>query len=267
MTFFKKTYIMIWTMLAIQNITITESNNNSIQKYIPTIHNAQHEVSEFSKIIASCIGAAILYGISQDQITYRFCPEYFDQGFHKKNSFSWPSYHKDKPLYQQLSDLDLRIGKKLLQENPNNPTLRATVWGIIASWPQGLLLGIPLALACRFGSWPQLSYTKILKPLAYSMLAIGSGSLLAGFLTNYSMTQEPTRDKYGNITAKFNIGIYKPTIEIPASNIQDVTDMKRFIVDGAAHTTAYTIAPMATLGLIYHILKMRYDLSQDISNN
>jgi len=41
--------------------------------------------NEYFKIIGLSVGAAVTYGIVNDSITTRICPEYFTQGFHRKS--------------------------------------------------------------------------------------------------------------------------------------------------------------------------------------
>lgn len=77
-----------------------------------------------ARIIALCMGAAIVYGVLHDQVTARICPEYFTIGH--------------PPLVATES-----------------PTLLGLAWGVAATWWVGLILGLALAAAARAGRWPK----------------------------------------------------------------------------------------------------------------
>jgi hypothetical protein len=111
-------------------------------------------VIESLKILAMCIFAAVLYGISHDQITARVCLEYFTV-FHP-------------PVFATQS-----------------PTLLGLGWGIIATWWVGAFLGILLAIAARAGSKPKLSATTVCKPVGKLLFVMAGGALLAGSLGFY----------------------------------------------------------------------------------
>lgn len=106
---------------------------------------------ELFKIVGLCVVVAVLYGIAHDQVTARVCVEYFT------------------------------IGHPTVIHS-TSPTLLALVWGVIATWWFGLLLGLPLAVVARVGSLPKLGVTHVVKPLAILMLVIASCSLVAGCL-------------------------------------------------------------------------------------
>jgi len=181
------------------------------------------ESAECGKIIATCIAAATLYGIAQDQITYRYCPEYFTKGFHKDMMDSW----------QGVFGLDR--AKKLFDNNPDNPTLRATIWGVVASWWMGALIGIPVTIACRVGPWPKINYKDIIKPLVCTLGLTGTSALIAG-----------TQAKLGCRKLRY----------------EDVQDSAGFYKNLIAHNTAYIVGPVWSMGLIAYILRTRYELSQ-----
>lgn len=101
------------------------------------------------KIVALCIASAIVYGLVHDQITARVCIEYFTIGH--------------PPVFSTES-----------------PTLLALGWGIIATWWCGLILGVPLALIARLGSWPKLSAADFRKPIAIQLVCMGVVAVIAG---------------------------------------------------------------------------------------
>jgi hypothetical protein len=104
-----------------------------------------------SRIIALCVVAAIVYGVIHDQITARLCVEYFTVGH--------------PPLF-----------------GTHDPTLLGLGWGIIATWWVGLILGIALAFAARFGRRPRRSVDSLVRPVVQLMLALGALAACAGAL-------------------------------------------------------------------------------------
>lgn len=102
-------------------------------------------------IIVVSILAAVVYGVIHDQITARVCVEYFTIGH--------------PPLFKfETSD----------------PTLLAIGWGIVATWWVGLLLGIPLATASRFGKRDKVVVRQLYRPLAIVMASAAGCALLSG---------------------------------------------------------------------------------------
>ncbi len=85
-------------------------------------------------IILMCVFTCVLYGLIHDQVTVRICLEYFTIGH--------------PPVFPT-----------------QDPTLLGLGWGVIATWWVGVLLGIPLACAARFGRWPKLEPSWFVWPL------------------------------------------------------------------------------------------------------
>ena len=108
------------------------------------------EIVETLKIIGVCVLAAAAYGIGHDLITTRVCLEYFTV-FHPP-----------------------------ILNHTQSPTLLALGWGLIASWWVGLLLGIPRALASRFGNRPKLLVSDLGPWIRTLLLVMASCALLAG---------------------------------------------------------------------------------------
>jgi hypothetical protein len=106
---------------------------------------------ESLKICFVSICAAILYGVTHDQITARVCLEYFTV-FHP-------------PIFETQS-----------------PTLLAFGWGVIATWWMGAFLGVLLAIAARVGSRPKLSAVDLFKPVGKLLGVMAGFASLAGFL-------------------------------------------------------------------------------------
>lgn len=101
------------------------------------------------RIVVMSIGASVLYGILHDQVTAHLCIEYFTL-FHQRGIAS------------------------------DSPVLQGLVWGVIATWWVGLLLGVPLALAARSGSWPPLTPRDLVRPIGCLLLAMALCAAIAG---------------------------------------------------------------------------------------
>jgi H+/Cl- antiporter ClcA len=106
---------------------------------------------ESLKIILLCILAAVVFGILQDQVTARVCVEYFTIG------------------HPPIFDTD-------------SPTTLAFVWGIVATWWVGLILGIPGALVSRVGPWPKFTARRLVRPICCLMVVMACASLIAGVI-------------------------------------------------------------------------------------
>ncbi len=115
------------------------------------------------QIIALSILAAILYGILHDQVTARVCIEYFTIGH--------------PPVLPEALQTSMNL---------------AVVWGILATWWMGLILGIPLALAADAGSRPRLGPRDLLRPIAMLLLSMALLSLIAG-LVGYGLASTGDR--------------------------------------------------------------------------
>jgi len=106
---------------------------------------------EALKIAATCIIAAILYGIVHDQVTARVCLEYFTI-FHP-------------PIF-----------------NTESPTLLGIGWGVITTWWVGALFAIPMILAARAGARPRLRASQLLPSIAALLGIMAACAMLFGFL-------------------------------------------------------------------------------------
>ncbi len=101
------------------------------------------------RIVLLCVLAAVVYGITQDQVTARVCVEYFTIGH--------------PPLFETSS-----------------PTLLAIGWGTVATWWVGLPLGLILAVAARAGREPRRSARDLVRPIACLLMVVGTSAMLAG---------------------------------------------------------------------------------------
>lgn len=117
------------------------------------------------KIILLCIAAAILYGIAHDLVTAHICVEYFSE-FHPH------------------------------VVNSNSPIVLALVWGILATWWVGLILGVFLAIAARAGSRPKRDVRSLVRPIIILFVVCLAVATLAG-ATGYALGTRGIRVLYG----------------------------------------------------------------------
>lgn len=103
-------------------------------------------------IIGLAIFASVTYGIVHDQVTARICVEYFT------------------------------IGHISVFGGIQDPTLLGLVWGVLATWWVGLMLGIPLAFVSQAGSMIRKSARELIIPLATLMAGSGCLAALAGIV-------------------------------------------------------------------------------------
>ena len=106
---------------------------------------------EALKIAATCVIAAVLYGIIHDQFTARICIEYFTV-FHP-------------PIFQTQS-----------------PTLLGIGWGFLATWWVGVFFAVPMILAARADSKPALRASELLRPIASLLAVMAAIALLFGMI-------------------------------------------------------------------------------------
>lgn len=100
------------------------------------------------KIVLASTLAAVFYGVVHDQLTARFCLEYFTIG------------HPHLPV-------------------PQNATMLGLAWGVLATWWVGLGLGVLLALAARAGNLPKLELRDLRTPLVVLLVALFALALMA----------------------------------------------------------------------------------------
>jgi hypothetical protein len=112
---------------------------------------------EALKIAATCILAAVFYGIVHDQFTARICIEYF-------TLFHPPIFHTQ------------------------SPTLLGIGWGVVATWWVGAFFSVPMILAARAGSRPPLGASELLPPIASLLVFMAASAVLSG-LTGYFLAR------------------------------------------------------------------------------
>ena len=170
------------------------------------------EVSHVAGITALGVLGAISYGIAHDQVTARICVEYFTIGH-----------------------------PNLLGVDPHraSPTVQALLWGVIATWWVGLLLGAPAALLSRLGRWPRLSARDLLRPLGILLATMAVISACSGIL-GYTLAAE---------------GVIWLTPRLADQLPPD--RHARFLADGWAHGAAYLVGALGGLTLWGWILVTR----------
>lgn len=112
---------------------------------------------ESLRIVAACTLAAVGYGILHDLVTAHVCVEYFTE------------WHP-----QVVSS--------------RSPVVLALVWGVVATWWVGALLGVLLATVARAGSRsPKLTLSQLARPIAYVLVITGVAALVLGLLGYWSV--------------------------------------------------------------------------------
>jgi hypothetical protein len=141
-------------------------------------------------VLGVSIGTAVLYGVCHDQVTARVCVEYFTVGYPRVIA-------------------------------SESPTALAFVWGVLATWWVGVLLGFPLALAATVGGLPRVTPRDLLRPVAVLLGVMAVCALLAGVV---------------GYTAALRGGVWlMPPLadEVPAAR------HARFLADLWAHNASY----------------------------
>jgi hypothetical protein len=105
-------------------------------------------------ILRVCL-ALIGYGMLQDQVSARLCPEYFTIG------------------HPPISGISA-------------PTLLGIAWGLLGGLPGGILLGTALALAMRSGPRPPLAFAAVRRPILLLLAGMALGTLISGLSAWYN---------------------------------------------------------------------------------
>ncbi len=95
--------------------------------------------------------ACITYGVIHDQVTARICIAYFT------------------------------IGHPTVIPT-NDPTVLGIVWGVIATWWVGVLLGVLLAITALAGKQPPRRVGTLIRPIAKLCVATAILAILAGLV-------------------------------------------------------------------------------------
>ncbi len=103
------------------------------------------------KIVGLSVALAVCYGLIQDQITIRICPEYFTV------------WHPN-PL------------------GIHNITLLALYWGVAATWWVGLILGVIIGAMASEGGMPPASFREVRRRFVALMFVAAICTVTAGFV-------------------------------------------------------------------------------------
>lgn len=159
------------------------------------------------------VACAIGYGLVHDQITAHLCVEYF--------SIAHP----------RVIDSE-------------SPIMLALVWGVLATWWVGVILGVPLAAAARAGSWPKLEPSNLVHPILVLLGVMGLSAAIGGFVVS---------GVEGDNLAYFAPAMAK---RIPVEKHQ------LFFAVWAAHSISYATGFLGGLALTGFTLFRRWRLSR-----
>lgn len=154
------------------------------------------------------MAAAVLYGVVHDQITARVCVAYFTIG------------------HPRLIATD-------------SPTLLGIFWGIVATWWAGLGCGTCAAIASQAGSRPPLGPGRLLRPIAFLLLAMAVAALLTA-LAGHELAAH---------------GIIQLTE--PLASRVPLSQHTAFLTAGAAHLASYASGLLGSLLLCGWIWRAR----------
>ncbi|MBB01155.1 MAG: hypothetical protein CMJ47_00755 [Planctomyces sp.] len=165
-------------------------------------------------IVALSIVACVFFGIVHDQITARICVEYFT------------------------------IGHPVIVPT-RNPTTLAFLWGVIATWWVGAILGGLLAIASRFGKRPKLSAKSLVRPILRLLCVVAMFAVLAGIA--------------GYIAALNN---WVWLVGDLADRVPDQSHVP-FLVNMWVHSASYFAAFVGGITLIAMVWRSRRDLPHE----
>jgi hypothetical protein len=148
------------------------------------------------------------YAMLQDQISARLCPEYFTIGH---------------PPIPGLAD----------------PTLLGLAWGFLGGFPGGILLGVPVALAARWGRAAPLPAAALIRPLGLLLAGTAAGTLAAG------------------ASAWYNSRVANIAIGPPWSVLIPPERQRAFFVVASAHFATYLSAAILGAALCGWIVRRR----------
>lgn len=111
----------------------------------------------FTRIVATGILAGVAYGLVHDQITAHLCVEYFTVG------------------HPTIVDTE-------------SPLVLGLLWGVIATWWAGAILGALLGLAATLGPWPPVPPQQLHRPILRLLGAMALGAAIMG-LVGYALAR------------------------------------------------------------------------------
>jgi hypothetical protein len=171
---------------------------------------------KFVAIVGLTILSAMLYGIVHNQFTTRICVEYLTIGH--------------PPIF-----------------GTDDPTLLGLGWGILATWWVGLLLGVPLAMAARLGSWPRLGPRSLIRPIAWLMVITASFATAAGVL-GYLLARNGTVFLVGHTAARVPADRHVP-----------------FLACLWTHSASYLVGFVGGIIVIVRVGRLRFHLARRLT--
>lgn len=110
-------------------------------------------VKNLPRFRAMLLGIGLLsgYGMIQDQVSTRLCPEYFTH------------FHNPIP-------------------GVTDPTLMGVAWGFLGAWWGGALFGYFAGLTATIGKTPPLNVRQLVLPMALTVLAVGGAVAVTGWV-------------------------------------------------------------------------------------
>ena len=112
----------------------------------------------FTRIVATGVFAGVVYGLVHDQITAHLCVEYFT------------------------------VGHPRIVET-ESPLVLGLLWGVIATWWAGAILGALLGFAATLGPWPSVPPQQFHRPVLRLLGAMALGAAIMGLL-GYVLAQK-----------------------------------------------------------------------------
>jgi len=123
-----------------------------------------------------------------------------------------------------------------------NPVVLALVWGVVATWWVGALLGVLLAIVARAGSrYPKLALSQLAHPIAYVLGIAGVAALALGLAGYWSVCA------WG-----------APPFVLPADA---VSDWRPCCAVAIAHSASYGVGFLSGCGAILWVLQRRRRLT------
>lgn len=231
-------FIALTVLLAVNAMMPLQANDSLAQQVISGLFKqVAREALESGKIFAGAVGAAVAYGIINDQVTVRVCPEYFTQGFHRSDVLGMG-------LSQERQNMLL---------DKNNPTKIGLWWGVNATWLFGALLGVPTIAAARVGSWPKLQMEDLVKPVGVGVAGLLGTGLVAGIIGYNTVKNKQT------LKGKRNIA-FSQGASFDAWDFNEEA-CHGYVTDAYAHKAAYAGGAAVTVGLVGYTLAKRYALA------
>jgi hypothetical protein len=160
------------------------------------------------KIILTILVISVCYGIIHDMITAHLCVEYFT------------------------------IGHPTVIES-DSPVLLALVWGVIATWWAGLLMGILIVAFNSIGTYPSLEYRQIIRLVLKLICIMFILAIVAGLI--------------GYVLSEQNVIYLIPKL----ANRIDTSSHSRFLAAGWMHVTSYLTALIGTFIICFIIFRKR----------